>query len=472
MAFSSLLHGYVVFLVFLAANGVFCVDYGGGDMEEDELFGLFEVMGSLLDDPNWAQTHPLPCTETPWPGVECELLEETSIFHVTKIHIGEDILTPPCKKSAKISQSLLKLPYLRTLSLISCFTESQVVLTKQLLGSLSFLEHLALESNPTLSGEIPSSISNLAYLNTLCLSQNNLSGEIPKEIGGLVNLKQLDLSHNSLSGLIPEEIGSLEKLEILDLSWNLLQEMVPSSISRLQLIEKIDLSSNKLQGKLPPELGKLKTLVLLDLSHNFLSGPIPENLSNLQKLEYLIMEDNPLNARIPSFLGSLTQLTVLSFSGCGLIGSIPTTFSSLTNLTALSLDNNSLNGTVPPELGTLPRLDTLNLSRNQLIGELTFPQAFMNRLGQRLDIRENNGLCANQEEHVRNTSSKFSQNPTCSSALFPSARNKTLAGPSPDPAQNMKPKLYNGSISSKGYDLGREFVLILGLMFLFLLFVS
>ncbi|KAI3455995.1 hypothetical protein Pfo_012658 [Paulownia fortunei] len=478
MAFLSLL--LVGVLVFLAANGVMCFDIGGGgggggsgvDMEEEELFGLFEVMSSLLEDPTWAQMHPLPCTDTPWPGVECELLEETSIFHVTKIHVGADVVNPPCKASAKISESLLKLPYLKTLSLINCFTKSPVSLSKPLFGSLSFLEHLALESNPSLSGEIPSSISNLVSLKILCLSQNNLSGEIPKEIGGLVNLQQLDLNHNNLSGSIPEEIGSLERLAILDISWNSLQEAVPSSIGGLQFLEKIDLGSNKLQGRLPQELGKLKRLVLLDLSHNTLTGPIPENLSGLQQLQYLIMEDNPLNTSIPSLVGSLIKLTVLSFSGCGLTGPIPTTFSNLTNLIALSLDSNSLNGTVPPEFGTLPSLDMLNLSRNQLSGELLFPQDFINRLGRRLDIRENNGLCTKQEAQTSNTSSRFLQNPTCLGAIFPAASNKTLAEKNPDRAENMQPKLYRGNKSSNAQDSGKLIVLFPGLTFLFLLFGS
>jgi hypothetical protein len=31
-------------------------------MEEKELLGLFEVMEALLDEPDFSQTHPLPCT--------------------------------------------------------------------------------------------------------------------------------------------------------------------------------------------------------------------------------------------------------------------------------------------------------------------------------------------------------------------------------------------------------------------------
>ncbi|KAH6793117.1 hypothetical protein C2S52_003594 [Perilla frutescens var. hirtella] len=467
MAFVSLL--VVGILVFLAVDGALCYDTGGGDMEEDELFGLFEVMGSLLEDPTWAEMHPSPCTDTPWPGVECGLMEETLIFHVTKIHVGDDVVVPPCKSSAKISDSLLKLPYLTTLSLINCFTQSPVSLSKPLFHSLSSLEHLTLQSNPTLSGEIPTSISNLSSLRTLCLSQNNLSGEIPKEIGRLVNLQQLVLSHNNLSGPIAQEIRGLQRLTILDLSWNSLQETVPASIGELTSLEKIDLSWNKLRGTPPPELGKLRRLVLLDFSHNYFTGPIPENMSGLQQLQYLIMEGNPLNSRIPSFAKWLTNLSVLTLSGCGLHGPIPNMFSNLINLTALSLDNNSLEGTVPPELGELQNLDTLNLSSNHLSGQLLFPQDFMNRIGQRLDIRENNGLCTNPAVGTSNTSSRFLQNPTCLAAIFPATTNKTMADKNPDRVEDLRPNLYGGNAGSDHLNSDGKFVLFPGLVLLFLL---
>ncbi|XP_073128410.1 uncharacterized protein [Henckelia pumila] len=471
MAFTSLL--LVGLLVFLPShyNEVMCVDGDGLvlAMEQGELFGIFEVMGSLLEDPTWGELHPLPCTETPWPGVECELLQETSTFHITKIHVGPDDTTPPCKDSARISESLLKLPYLKTLSLINCFTKTPVSLSEPLFGALPSLEHLALESNPSLSGEIPSTLSNLTSLKILCLSQNNMTGQIPKEIGRLVNLEQLDFSHNSLTGSIPEELGMLKSLSIWDLSWNSLQGMVPSSVGEMQVLEKIDLGTNKLQGRVPQELGKLKSLVLLDLSHNSLTGAMPENLLGLQQLQYLIMEGNPINTGIPSFIGALNKLTMISFSGCGLTGSIPTIFSNLTNLTALYLDNNSLTGTVPQELGRLPNMDLLNLSRNQLTGELLFPQDFITRLGNKLDIRDNNGLCTNRMgQNDKKISSTLFQNPSCSSSLFPADSNKTWDGENPENSQDMKPTLYRGDMSSHSGGSDKKFVFFTSILLLLL----
>ncbi|KAF3449948.1 hypothetical protein FNV43_RR06027 [Rhamnella rubrinervis] len=373
-------------------------------MEKEELLGLFEVLDALLDDSKWAQQHPLPCTETPWPGVQCEIGDQDPpLFHVTKIHIGPDILNPPCKSSARLSDSLFKLPYLKTLSIFNCFLESNFTLSPTLFDSSSFppLEHLALGSNPSLSGLIPPGLAKVVSLKVLTLSQNKLEGRIPREIGGLVTLEQLDLSDNSLSGEVPLEIGGLENLTILDLSWNGLEGQVPCSLGQLELLQKIDLSSNSFMGRLPSEIGKLKNLILLDLSHNSINGPVPETLSGLENLEYLIVDHNPLNTEIPKFVGSLGKLQTMSLSACGLRGPIlPFSWSSLKHLSALSLDNNSLTGTVPPSLGTLESLEHLNLSNNELSGELSLPEDFINRLGKRLDVRGNNGLCTSNHLQV------------------------------------------------------------------------
>ncbi|XP_057421414.1 receptor like protein 29-like [Lotus japonicus] len=383
-------------------------------MEEEELLGLFEVMDALLEDPDWAHAHPQPCTETPWSGIECEVSNNPPIFHVTKIHIGPDILFPPCKTSAHLSESMSKLKYLKTLSILNCFVASPVTLPKTLFGPFSSLEHLALVSNPTLYGEIPPSLGNVTSLKVLTLSQNSLQGKIPSQIGGLVFLEQLDLSYNNLSGPIPNEIGGMKSITILDLSCNAIEGVLfPSTLGQLQLLQKMDLHSNRLIGNLPPDFGNLKRLVLLDLSHNFISGPIPENLSSLKLLEYFLIDDNPIKGGIPQFIGKLRKLKLVSLSGCGLIGAIPNFFSSLMNLTAISLDNNNLSGPVPPNLGSLPNLDQLNISHNRLRGVLELPEDFIGKLGKRLDLRGNSELCFSDEASRKKNLSSDLEIPYC-----------------------------------------------------------
>ncbi|XP_057752101.1 receptor like protein 29-like [Arachis stenosperma] len=421
-------------------------------MEEDELLALFEVMSGLLEDPEWAQAHPQPCTDTPWPGLECEVsTTDPPIFHVTKIHVGPDILSPPCKKSAFLSQSLLKLNYLKTLSLFNCFVASSQVITlpKTLFGTFSSLEHLALENNPSLSGEIPTSLGDVGSLRVLSLSQNSLQGNIPSKLGGLVCLEQLDLSYNNLNGSIPMEIGKLKKMTILDLSWNSIEGAIPHSIGQLQLLQKMDLHSNMLVGNIPHDLGNLKRLVLLDLSHNFIEGPIPETLSGMEVLEYLIIDNNPIKERVPLFIGKLNKLKSLSLSGCELNGPLPNLFFSLKNLTAISLGNNRLSGPVPKVLGLLPNLDQLNISYNNLSGVLELPEYFITKLGKRLDVRGNNELCTSDDDDQPNRKKNFSSYlgiPSCFT-MVPRTANSFAAGPVENPS-GIKPSWYNNIISS------------------------
>ncbi|GMH01474.1 hypothetical protein Nepgr_003313 [Nepenthes gracilis] len=385
---SLLLVGYLVLAADLGTILGASDGSGAEEMEKDELLGLFDVMSSLLEDQSWVQMHPQPCTATPWPGVECELGEEEEppLFHVTKVHIGPDILNPPCSSSAFLSRSLVKLPFLKTLSIFNCFTTSRVSLSPSFFTSFSYLEHLTLQSNPTLIGKIPPPpppLSQAPNLKVLCLKQNGFHGEIPQQLGGLASLEQLDLSYNNLSGQIPQEFGGLKSLTILDLSWNSLEGQLPSSLGNLRLLQKTDLSSNMLNGMIPPELGNLESLVLLDLSYNMLSGPIPSSFSCLENLEYFLIDHNPINSELPLLLSTLKKLKTLSFSDCGLTGTVPTYFPSLKNLTALFLNRNNLSGGVPKNLATLPNLDQLNLSQNQLSGELSLPEGFIYRLGKR-----------------------------------------------------------------------------------------
>ncbi|TQD82493.1 hypothetical protein C1H46_031929 [Malus baccata] len=130
----------------------------------------FLVLG---EDLSWAQEHPHPCDETPWPGVQCEIGDENPpIFHVTKIHIGPDTRTPPCKSSASLSSSLLKLPYLKNCAL-----------------SLD---------NSRLNGIVPTSLGTLPSLDRLNLSNNQLSGALSLPEDFIERLgKKLDVRGNN-----------------------------------------------------------------------------------------------------------------------------------------------------------------------------------------------------------------------------------------------------------------------------------
>uniref|UniRef100_A0ACD5X2G4 Uncharacterized protein n=1 Tax=Avena sativa TaxID=4498 RepID=A0ACD5X2G4_AVESA len=367
------------------------------ELPRSELAAIYRVMADLLGDPTWPQLHPRPCTDTPWPGLQCELAPDDSRrLRATRLHFGPDVSTPPCKPGARLAApAILGLPHLRTLSLFGCFVGAGAVeLPPALFTNASSLEQLVLKSNPGLTGRIPATLTNLKSLQVLSLSQNGFHGEIPPELGGLAALQQLDLSYNNITGEIPGEIGGMASLSILDLSWNSISGGVPAALGGLRTLQKADLSYNRLAGAVPPEVGSLKELVFLDLSHNGLAGPLPATLAGLAKLQYLLLQDNPIGTAVPAVVGSLRRLQVLGLSGCNLTGPIPRgAFAALGSLMALSLDRNRLDGPIPASLGALPHLGQLNLSQNRLAGEIALPGEFVARLGRRLDVRGNEELC-------------------------------------------------------------------------------
>ena len=83
----------------------------------------------------------------------------------------------------------------------------------------------------SLSGEIPESIGQLTYLDTLNLSYNQLSGTIPESIGRLSQLNWLYLYDNQLSGVIPESICTFPNLDWTYFAYNQFCSPYPSCIS-------------------------------------------------------------------------------------------------------------------------------------------------------------------------------------------------------------------------------------------------
>lgn len=174
-----------------------------------ELAAIFRVMADLLGDPAWPRLHPRPCTDTPWPGLQCEVApDDARVLRATRLHFGPDVATPPCGPGARLDAASLRgLPHLRTLSIFGCFGADHAAAAVELppalfagAASSSSLEQVVLKSNPGLRGPIPATLGGLRSLRVLSLSQNGFRGGIPRELAGLAALQQLDLSYNNLTG--------------------------------------------------------------------------------------------------------------------------------------------------------------------------------------------------------------------------------------------------------------------------------
>jgi Leucine rich repeat len=330
-----------------------------------------------------------------WHGIECVPSLDGDVYHVVSLSFGalsDDTAFPACSIGATLSPAILSLSHLRSLFFYRCFTNNPQPIPS-FLGQLGpTLRSLVLRENGHV-GSIPAELGNLTALHVLDLHGNRLMSTIPKSFQRLRNLQLFDLSHNSLSGLIPEL--KLPKLKILDLGYNEVHGQIPEGFGQCVSLLKMDLSRNHLTGSIPDSIGKLGNLILLDLSHNSLMGPLPVTLRKLYALKALILNSNSMQELTISneiFIG-LKKLIILVLSDMGLVGPIPDSIGYLPSLRVLHLDKNKFNGSIPTSFENLKNISELSLSSNRLTGPVPFGKEVVWKLGIKLRLDNNLGLC-------------------------------------------------------------------------------
>ncbi|KAM6585959.1 hypothetical protein CsatB_012961 [Cannabis sativa] len=365
----------------------------GARTDPKEQEAVYDIMRATGND--WATEIPDVCRGR-WHGIEC-MPDKDNVFHVVSLSFGalsDDTAFPTCDPTRSyISNSITKLPHLRTLFFYRCLTNNPQPIPS-FLGQLgSTLQTLVLRENGHV-GQIPIELGNLTRLRVLDLHKNNLNGSIPGSLNRVTGLWSLDLSGNRLTGLIPN--FSFPLLSIIDLSQNLLVGSIPLGITTCHSLIKIDFSRNRLTGSIPDSINSLKELTLLDLSYNLLSGrPVPDSLKSLDSLQALILKGNSMESEtIPgnAFEG-MKSLTVLILSNMNLGGKIPVSIGHLPNLRVLHLDGNHFNGSIPKSFKELKSISELRLNDNWLSGEVPFGREMVWRMRKKLRLYNNTGLC-------------------------------------------------------------------------------
>ena len=222
-----------------------------------------------------------------------------------------------------------------------------------------------------LTGEIPSELQNLTYLQQLYLNENDLSGTIPGELGSIPALRVLALSGNELTGNIPARLGNLENLQWLYLGYNQLSGDIPDSLGNLENLERLYLTNNDLSGDIPDSLGNLENLQRLHLTINDLNGSIPDSLGNLSNLRVLSIALNNLTGAIPHEISDLSELTQIYLYGNDLsAGAFIDGIDKLTNLQFLDIGDNRIDGAqVLSKVGDLENLTGLGIHNSDINDE-------------------------------------------------------------------------------------------------------
>lgn len=374
----------------------FTMNKNGVRTDAHEQKAVYDIM--LATGNPWATEIPDVCRGR-WHGIEC-MPDKDNIYHVVSLSFGalsDDTAFPTCDPArAYISESITKLPYLRTLFFYRCLSNTPQPIPS-FLGRLGpSIQTLVLRENG-LIGPIPSELGNLTKLRILDLSKNNLNGSIPMSLSHINGLRSLDLSGNRLMGQIPN--SGFPSLNILDFNQNLLTGPIPPSLGLSQSLIKLDLSRNRLSGPIPDSILGLKDLILMDLSFNRLTGPFPNSFKNLQSLQALILKGNPMTSTtIPNnSLEGLDNLVTLILSNMKLQGPIPTSLTRLSKIRVIHLDDNKLNGSIPESFRGLKYLNELRINNNQLNGPLPIDKDMLWKMGRKLRLYNNSGVCFKYE---------------------------------------------------------------------------
>jgi Leucine-rich repeat (LRR) protein len=155
------------------------------------------------------------------------------------------------------------------------------------LSKLGALQHVDFMNNPNAKGTLDTftSLTNLQDLYTFTkyswLSRTSITGPIPSSISQMTSLMDLSLSGAKISGSIPKEIGQLTNLRNLDLRNTAIDGQVPAEIAQLKNLVNLRLSNTKISGSLPGDIGNLQALNVVDLSSTQISGQLPGSFSSI-----------------------------------------------------------------------------------------------------------------------------------------------------------------------------------------------
>ncbi|XP_028075179.1 receptor-like protein 7 [Camellia sinensis] len=260
------------------------------------------------------------------------------------------------------------------------------------LGKLSKLTRLYLNSQTiNYKGMIPSSISQLKYLEDLNFAGNNLGGKVELDIFlKHRNILHLDLSANKLTVLTKNSTNAtIPKFNILGLaSCNL--KKFPNFLQFQDELEMFSFSDNKIHGEIPtwfwnksketmvmvdllqnfltgfeqhPDVIPWWSLISLDLSFNILQGSLPIPPPSIHVYQCFSVSAQSKSQQFSRHYSSHDgiNLKMIDLSQNHLHGLVSRSLENCTLLEILVLGNNQMKDTFPSWLGALPMLQVLIL---------------------------------------------------------------------------------------------------------------
>ncbi|XP_019180023.1 PREDICTED: receptor-like kinase TMK4 [Ipomoea nil] len=222
----------------------------------------------------------------------------------------------------------------------------------------------------SISGTLPSELTQLASLRSLSLRGNFLSGSLPS-FANMSNLEELYLDNNKFSSIPSGFLLGVPNLQTFNISenGNLGPWQIPSYLIESTNLNVFHASNASITGAIPNFFDSFPTLQNLRLSYNNLTGPLPWSIgrSKIQNF-WLDNQFQGLSGTI-DVISSMTRLSQVWLQANAFTGPIPD-LSKCVNLFDLQLGDNQLTGVVPVSLTGLPNLENIRLQNNKLLGPM------------------------------------------------------------------------------------------------------
>lgn len=226
----------------------------------------------------------------------------------------------------------------------------------------------------SLSGLLPSSISNLTSLIRLELQSNKISGALPS-LKGLSTLQVLLLHGNLFTSMPSDFFSGLTSIQVVSLDYNQFHPWeLPPSLKDCSALVNFSANGVNLTGSVPDILadaGTFPGLSHVNLAFNMLEGTLPPGFGLGSPIAVLWLngqngKSGGLTGDI-SVVGNMTNLQQLWLHSNQFSGPLPD-FSQLVNLWDLELRDNHLTGPVPTSLAAIKTLKNVTLTNNLLQG--------------------------------------------------------------------------------------------------------
>ncbi|XP_020592640.1 uncharacterized protein LOC110033111 [Phalaenopsis equestris] len=352
----------ILLSVCLSAKQLFAVGRNNTDYESLIAFkNLFLKQSNMNSSTIFASSWNVTNHFCSWEGVTCGFKHRDRVTALDLHSVGLAGPLPP---------SIFNLTFLRRLDLSLNELYGDI---PQILACLPRLQHLNLSFN-SFDGDIHDilTMNHSSVLQVLDLNSNHMiTGKMPHVINSMSPLKYLNLNENNIIGTIPTSLTNLSFLETVNTSFYNLSSLQIVTVTKNRLsgyistniaqafpnLQAFLIGVNNFVGSLDQALQNVTSLVLLEVSKNNFTGVVPPDLGKMYNLVYLNMGENQFEANDEKewrFLNSLTNCTILQtlgLSGNNLRGRLPKSFGNLSmELQRIKLGYNHILGRIPFEL--------------------------------------------------------------------------------------------------------------------------